>query len=34
MGTRRDGTRGITGTRTGSNSTLKGIPEEFLYNIS
>ena len=34
MGTRSDGTRGITGTRTGSNSTLKGIPEEFLYNIS
>ena len=34
MGTRSDGTRGITGTRTGSNSTLKGMPEEFLYNIS
>ena len=34
MGTRSDGTRGITGTRTGSDSTLKGIPEEFLYNIS
>ena len=34
MGTRIDGTRGITGTRTGSDSTLKGIPEEFLYNIS